>query len=64
MSRLAGNAYHQGMFAQAEALISQTPEIQRRVLGPQHPETLGSMNSLANVYDDQGKYSLAEALLS
>ena len=40
----------QGKYAQAEALYSQTLEIQRRVLGPEHPDTLMSMNNLAIVY--------------
>jgi Tfp pilus assembly protein PilF len=34
------------------------------VLGPEHPDTLRSMNNLAVVYDDQGKYAQAEALYS
>ena len=34
------------------------------VLGPEHPETLSSMNNLADVYWVQGKYAQAEALFS
>jgi hypothetical protein len=32
------------------------------VLGEEHPETLSSMNNLAGLYQDQGKYDLAEPL--
>ena len=31
-------------------LFSQALEIRRRVLGPEHPDTLPSMNNLAQVY--------------
>ena len=34
------------------------------MLGPEHPDTLASMNNLANVYRWQGKYAQAEALYS
>jgi Tetratricopeptide repeat len=37
-------------------------EIRRRVLGPEHSETLESMNNLAVVYEDQRKYVQAEVL--
>ena len=50
MSRLASVYYLEGKYAQAEALDNQTLEIQRRVLGPEHPDTLESMSSLAGVY--------------
>jgi Tfp pilus assembly protein PilF len=32
------------------------------VLGPEHPDTLTSMNNLAWVLDNQGKYEEAEAM--
>jgi tetratricopeptide (TPR) repeat protein len=34
------------------------------VLGPEHPDTLASMNNLGDVYLGAGKYGLAEALYS
>jgi len=34
------------------------------VLGPEHPDTLISMNDLANVYRDEGQYAQAEVLYS
>jgi tetratricopeptide (TPR) repeat protein len=39
-------------------------EIQRRVSGPEHPDTLTSMDNLANIYEDEGKYTQAETLHS
>jgi hypothetical protein len=42
-----------GKYAQAQAFDSQSLEIMRRVLGPEHRNTLLSMNNLAAVYDDQ-----------
>jgi tetratricopeptide (TPR) repeat protein len=35
----------------------------QRVLGPEHPETLSTINNLAGIYRDEGKYELAEPLL-
>jgi tetratricopeptide (TPR) repeat protein len=52
----------QGQPAQAAALDSQILEIRRRVLGPEHPETLLSMSNLAADYHEQGRFSQAEAL--
>ena len=40
MNNLADVYDEEGKYAQAEALYSQTLEIQRRVLGPEHPDTL------------------------
>jgi tetratricopeptide (TPR) repeat protein len=62
MSKLAIVYATEGKYAQADALHSQTLEIQRRVLGPEHPDTLESMSWLANIYRDEGKYPQAEAL--
>jgi tetratricopeptide (TPR) repeat protein len=39
-------------------------EVKRRVLGQEHPETLSTINNLAGLYRDQGKYVLAEPLLT
>ena len=65
MDGVASAYYGQGKYAQAEALYSQTLEIRRRVLGPEHPDTLNSMNNLASEgYIPQGKYAQAETLLS
>ena len=34
------------------------------MLGPEHPDTLGSVHHLARLYQDQGRYGEAEPLLS
>ena len=34
------------------------------MLGPQHPDTLQSMNNLATLYGQEGKYAQAEVLFS
>jgi len=47
---------------EAESLMQQTLDIQRRVLGPDHPETLKSMDSLATVMNGEGRYSDAAKL--
>jgi len=51
-----------GRYTQAEALSSQTLEIMRRVIGPEHDDTLGAMDNLAIAYTGEGKYEQAEAL--
>jgi hypothetical protein len=37
-------------------------EIQRRVLGPEHPDTLRTMENLANSLSELGRYAEAEKL--
>jgi eukaryotic-like serine/threonine-protein kinase len=64
MSNLAVVYKWQGKYAQAEALNSQTLEINRRVLSPEHPTTLIAMNNLAELYGLQGGYPQAEALFT
>jgi tetratricopeptide (TPR) repeat protein len=64
MNNLANVYWSHGDYAQAEALYSETMEIQRRVLGPEHPDTLLSMGNLAGAYTEDGKYAQAEALFS
>jgi non-specific serine/threonine protein kinase/serine/threonine-protein kinase len=51
-------------YHQAEELIGQSIEIQRRVLGPENRETLNSMSQLAYIYYVQGNYAQAAALYS
>jgi eukaryotic-like serine/threonine-protein kinase len=35
-------------------------EIEHRVLGPEHSETLGTLSDFASLHQRQGKYALAE----
>jgi len=51
-----------GLYAEAEPLLTAVLETRRRVLGPEHAETLTSMNELANAYHFQGRYAEAETL--
>jgi eukaryotic-like serine/threonine-protein kinase len=54
----------QGKYAQAEPLLGKALEIQRRVSGPEHPDTIAPMDSLAELYRAEGKYAQAETLYS
>jgi len=49
-----------GHYAEAEKLQRETLALQRRILGPEHPDTLRSMNNLANSLVHENH--LAEAL--
>ncbi|GAC1685764.1 MAG: hypothetical protein PVS3B1_25790 [Ktedonobacteraceae bacterium] len=51
-----------GQYSESEPLFQRALAARERLLGPEHPDTLGSLNNLANLYDDQGKYDLAEPL--
>ncbi|KAF5855882.1 hypothetical protein ETB97_008292, partial [Aspergillus alliaceus] len=47
---------------EAEELGVQALELRKQVLGPEHPDTLTSMNNLALTYSDQGLWKEAEEL--
>ena len=51
-----------GIYPEARKQLERALDLQRRVLGPEHPDTLKSMNNLAVVYVHEGKYAQAEAL--
>jgi len=51
-----------GLYSRAQPLQERALEIQRRVLGPQHPETLRSMNLLADTLGDEGHDAEAEKI--
>ena len=40
MENLAGDLQSEGQYAEAEKLVRETLDIRRRVLGPEHPDTL------------------------
>ncbi|KAK8009195.1 kinesin light chain [Apiospora marii] len=50
------------LYSEAEQMHRQTLTLKETVLGRGHPDTLGSMNNLANVLDRQGKYVEAEKM--
>ncbi|KAB8229019.1 P-loop containing nucleoside triphosphate hydrolase protein [Aspergillus alliaceus] len=52
----------QGQWGEAEHLLVQVIETRKQMLGPEHPDTLASMNSLASIYMNQGQWEKAEDL--
>jgi non-specific serine/threonine protein kinase/serine/threonine-protein kinase len=62
MTNLANVLKDEGHYAEAEKLYRETLDVERRVLGPEHPRTLWLMNNLANVLTDEGRYAEAEKL--
>src|SRR5439155_16763088 len=50
MARLALTYSNQGWWKEAEELQVKVVEIRKRVLGPEHPDTLNGMNNLASTY--------------
>ena len=53
---------NEGKYAQSEPLFTEALEVQRRVLGEQHPSTLETMGNLALLYYSEGKYAQSEPL--
>ncbi|BCR98589.1 uncharacterized protein AKAW2_40272A [Aspergillus luchuensis] len=51
-----------GRWKEAEELEVQVLDLRKRVLGPEHPDTLTSMANLASVYWDQERWKEAEVL--
>jgi serine/threonine protein kinase/tetratricopeptide (TPR) repeat protein len=52
-----------GLYGQAEPLFQNAFETRRRLLGPEHPETLTSMEYLSRNLERQGQYPKAENLV-
>jgi hypothetical protein len=59
---LANALYKQGQHAAGTAIHRETLEVQKRVLGPEHPSTLNTATSLANALNTQGQYAEAAAM--
>jgi hypothetical protein len=51
-----------GLYPDAEKQLERAVDLQRRVLGSEHPDTLKSMHDLANLYSSEGKYAQSEAI--
>ena len=61
--QVMGDVYENlGLYPRAQSLQQLSLEIRQRVLGPAHPETLQSMNSLASVMANEGNFAEAEKL--
>jgi hypothetical protein len=63
MSHGAENLEEEGRFPEAETLYSDVIAAQRRVLGPEHPQTRSAMTMLALTLA-KGRYSEADKLQS
>jgi tetratricopeptide (TPR) repeat protein len=59
-----GDLYRvEGKYALAEPLLRRDLDLQRRVLGEDHPGTLNAVNMLGVLYWQEGRYAEAEPLL-
>jgi tetratricopeptide (TPR) repeat protein len=59
MSNLAAGYRDAGKLDMALPLFEQTLKVRKAKLGPDHPDTLNSMDNLAIVYQDAGKLDMA-----
>jgi serine/threonine protein kinase len=63
MMYVMGGVYNSlGLYGRAQILDQQSMEIRKRVLGPENPDTLDSMNNLGAVFFGEGHYAQAEEL--
>jgi Tetratricopeptide repeat len=63
MNNLVAILGYEGHYAESEKVVRQTLDIQRRVLGPAHPDPLMAMNNLAVTMGYEGRYVEAEKLM-
>ena len=61
-SVLARSLCGQGKYAEAEQMLRELLDVMRRVLGPEHPGTLTTMDELGCSLCGQGKYAEAEQM--
>jgi len=52
----------QGKYEEAEVMHRRALKGRENVLGPEHPDTLSSVNNLGMVLKTQGKYEEAEVI--
>jgi hypothetical protein len=62
-NNLASSLSHQGNYVEAERIQREVHEVQKRVRGAEHPDTLTTANNLAGSLSKQGKYADAEQML-
>ncbi|KAB5581215.1 hypothetical protein GE09DRAFT_1279974 [Coniochaeta sp. 2T2.1] len=58
----AGYFDYRGQWKDAEGFLIQATDIQRELLGEEHPDTLTSIHTLAMTYCNQGRWKEAESL--
>ena len=64
MASVMGKVYQNlGLYTRAQTLLEETAEVRKRVLGPNHPETLASETDLAWILRLEGHSAQAETLL-
>ena len=61
-NQVAFDAFTQGRYTEAEPLYQCALAIAEEQLGASHPQTAGSLNNLALLYESQGRYTEAEPL--
>jgi non-specific serine/threonine protein kinase/serine/threonine-protein kinase len=63
MTTIMGGVYASlGLYSRSRELCERALEIRRRVLGPDHPDTLASMMTLSAAYLREGRYADAERM--
>ena len=62
LSRMGNYLRERAQYSEAEPLLQKALAIRQRVLGSEHVDVAGDMNSLAGLYSDVGKYAQAETL--
>ena len=63
MMYVMGEVYDSlGLFPQAETLLTRALNLQRKVLGPDDPQTLTSLSQMALILTEQGNYAEAQKL--
>ena len=62
LQRYALCLHRDGRYTEAEGPLTQVMETRKRVLGPEHPDTLTSMHQLALAYWGQGRWKEAQEL--
>ena len=62
LNRQVVAAYQQGRYEEGARLAEEAYQLARESFGERHPDTLGSLNNLAFLYQSQGRYGEAEPL--
>jgi len=62
LNKQAVQLYGQGKYKEATVIADKAVALAERVLEPEHPDTLASVDNLAALYQAQGRYGEAEPL--